>query len=179
MSCSVLLTRKLFVSPSNSSLMSPESETSSNTIVLIGYGPHAQLARLEEMKISKFPFLFSHSLVRVPHGTRNMRLLLSSCCQQLLICVPRILRLPQSYRTTCLSSIFQPLNVHYMLRVSVASYLIRKLNVLEHRVPHLILRAFCVASSIRSFTTHRFQKIHQVVETVHLPQLVLGYLHLL
>ncbi|KAJ3568549.1 hypothetical protein NP233_g5640 [Leucocoprinus birnbaumii] len=33
------------------SLTSPESETSSNSIVLVGYGTHAQLARLEEMKI--------------------------------------------------------------------------------------------------------------------------------
>jgi len=57
MSCSVLLTRIYFVSPFNSSLTSPESETSSNSIVLIGYGTHAQLARLEDMKISEFPFL--------------------------------------------------------------------------------------------------------------------------
>lgn len=34
-----------------SSLTSPESETSSNSIVLVGFGIHAQLARLEEMKI--------------------------------------------------------------------------------------------------------------------------------
>ncbi|KAF5352793.1 hypothetical protein D9756_006207 [Leucocoprinus leucothites] len=35
----------------NHSLTSPESETSSNSIVLVGFGIHAQLARLEEMKI--------------------------------------------------------------------------------------------------------------------------------
>lgn len=37
-----------------SSLASPDSETCSNTVVLVGFGTHAQLARLEEMKISKF-----------------------------------------------------------------------------------------------------------------------------
>ncbi|KAF9446501.1 hypothetical protein P691DRAFT_183335 [Macrolepiota fuliginosa MF-IS2] len=34
-----------------SSLSSPDSDTSSSTIVLIGHGTHTQLARLEEMKI--------------------------------------------------------------------------------------------------------------------------------
>jgi len=46
-----------FDSPLSSSLTSPESETSSNSIVLVGYGAHAQPARLEEMKISEFLFL--------------------------------------------------------------------------------------------------------------------------
>jgi len=55
--CSVLLTHMYLVSPLSSSLTSPESETSSNSIVLVGYGAHAQLARLEEMRISEFRFL--------------------------------------------------------------------------------------------------------------------------
>lgn len=54
-----------FVSrPVNSSLKSPESETNSNDIVLVGIGMHALLGRLEEMKISKYftPFSSAHPL---------------------------------------------------------------------------------------------------------------------
>lgn len=66
-----------------SSLTSPESETSSNSIVLVGYGTHAQLARLEEMKISEFPAYF---LVRVSRAldTRSPIIVHLLSCFELL-----------------------------------------------------------------------------------------------
>lgn len=49
------------VDPRYSSMVSPESETLPNSLVLVVHGASGQVRRLEEMKIS--PFRFTYALV--------------------------------------------------------------------------------------------------------------------